>query len=91
MKKIVYANSRNHYTILNNYQEPGLINLQRCCGFNNISNDNQIILYLFQQSGEGKITIIIVYVNDIILIGDKIIVMDRLKKSPASKFEVKDL
>lgn len=40
---------------------------------------------------EGKILILIVYVDDIILIGDEMVEMDRLKKSLASEFEIKDL
>lgn len=40
---------------------------------------------------DGKIVILIVYVDDIILIGDNVTEMDRLKKSLALEFEIKDL
>ena len=40
---------------------------------------------------EGKVAIIIVYVDDIILTGDDTMEMDRLKKGLASKFKIKDL
>eukprot|EP00261_Vitis_vinifera_P033077 XP_019074320.1 PREDICTED: uncharacterized protein LOC109122264 [Vitis vinifera] len=42
-------------------------------------------------SSGGKIAILIVYVDDIILPGDDLIEMDRLKRSLATKFEIKDL
>lgn len=42
-------------------------------------------------SHEGKISILIVYVDDTILTGDDMVEMDRLKKSLASEFEIKDL
>ncbi|KAL6343079.1 hypothetical protein AAG906_017891 [Vitis piasezkii] len=39
----------------------------------------------------GKITILIVYVDDIILTGDDVIDMERLKQKLATEFEMKDL
>ncbi|RVW73403.1 Retrovirus-related Pol polyprotein from transposon RE1 [Vitis vinifera] len=42
-------------------------------------------------SSGGKIAILIVYVDDIIFPGDDLIEMDRLKRSLATKFEIKDL
>lgn len=42
-------------------------------------------------SNDGKIAILIVYVDDIILTGDDIVEMDRLKKNLAKEFEIKDL
>ncbi|KAB1200448.1 hypothetical protein CJ030_MR0G007247 [Morella rubra] len=45
----------------------------------------------FRQSKDGKKTILIVYVDDIILTGDNIMEMERLKKVLATEFEVKDL
>ena len=42
-------------------------------------------------SSEGKITILIVYVDDIILTRDDLTEMDRLKRSLATKFEIKDV
>ena len=45
----------------------------------------------FNQSRNGKKTILIVYVDDIILTGDNTVEMERLKKILASEFEVKDL
>ena len=40
---------------------------------------------------KGKIAILLVYVDDIIIIGDDLIEMEQLKKSLASSFEIKDL
>ncbi|RVW67720.1 putative mitochondrial protein [Vitis vinifera] len=40
---------------------------------------------------ERKVAILIVYIHDIILTGADVMEMDRLKKSLASKFEIKDL
>ncbi|KAK3027903.1 hypothetical protein RJ639_040280 [Escallonia herrerae] len=42
-------------------------------------------------STNGKIVILIVYVDDIILTGDNIAEMERLKQCLASEFEIKDL
>ncbi|RVW39537.1 Retrovirus-related Pol polyprotein from transposon RE1 [Vitis vinifera] len=44
-----------------------------------------------KHSNDGKIAILIVYVDDIILTGDHVTEMDRLKKSLALEFEIKDL
>lgn len=44
-----------------------------------------------KHSDDGKIAILIVYVDDIILTGDNVTKMDRLKKSLALEFEIKDL
>ena len=46
---------------------------------------------LFKQSNDGRMTILIVYVNDIILTGDNTGEVERLKKVLAIEFEVKDL
>ncbi|RVW47383.1 Retrovirus-related Pol polyprotein from transposon TNT 1-94 [Vitis vinifera] len=43
------------------------------------------------RSNDGRMTILIVYVDDIILTGDDIGEVERLKKVLATKFEVKDL
>ena len=45
----------------------------------------------FKQSNDGRITILIVYVNDIILTKDNIGEVERLKKVLATEFEAKDL
>ena len=45
----------------------------------------------FKQSNNGRMTILIVYVDDIILIGDNIREVERLKKVLTTEFEVKDL
>ena len=42
-------------------------------------------------SAKGKITVLIVYVDDIILTRDDLVEMDRLKQSLATDFEIKDL
>ncbi|KAL3520398.1 hypothetical protein ACH5RR_018547 [Cinchona calisaya] len=44
-----------------------------------------------RHSNEGKIAILIVYVDDIILTGDDTAEMERLKSKLASEFEIKDL
>ena len=45
----------------------------------------------FRHSKDEKIAVLIVYVDDIILTGDDLIEMERLKKSLAFSFEIKDL
>ncbi|XP_022893597.1 uncharacterized protein LOC111408063 [Olea europaea var. sylvestris] len=45
----------------------------------------------FKQSKDGAKTILIVYVDDIILTGDNTAKMEKLKKCLATEFEVKDL
>ncbi|RVW26230.1 Retrovirus-related Pol polyprotein from transposon TNT 1-94 [Vitis vinifera] len=45
----------------------------------------------FKQSNDGRMTILIIYVNDIILTGDDTGEVERLKKVLATEFEVKDL
>lgn len=45
----------------------------------------------FRHSKDGKIAILIVYVDDIILTGDDVCEMSRLKTSLSSAFEIKDL
>ena len=45
----------------------------------------------FKQSNDGRMTILIMYVDDIILIGDDTGEVERLKKVLATAFEVKDL
>lgn len=42
-------------------------------------------------SGEGKITILMVYVDDIIIIGDDNEEMKKIKQMMAKEFEVKEL
>lgn len=44
-----------------------------------------------KHSDDGKIAILIVYVDDIILTRDNVTEMDRLKKSLDLEFEIKDL
>ena len=45
----------------------------------------------FKHSKESKITILIVYVNDIILTGDDSNELEKLKKDIVCDFEIKDL
>ena len=45
----------------------------------------------FKQSNDGRMTILIVYVDDIILIGDNTGEVERLKKVLATEFEIKYL
>ena len=44
----------------------------------------------YKHSREGKIAILIVYVDDIILTGDDNVEMERLKKKLANDFYIKD-
>ena len=46
---------------------------------------------LYKHSVDGKIVILIMYVDDIIFTGDDIDEMEKLKRVPANEFEVKDL
>lgn len=46
---------------------------------------------LFYRHKGGKVTILIVYVDDIIITGDDIVEITRVKKGLASEFEMKDL
>ncbi|XP_022883644.1 uncharacterized protein LOC111400457 [Olea europaea var. sylvestris] len=46
---------------------------------------------MFIRHSGGKITILIVYVDDIVLTGDHYDEMERLKKALATEFEIKDL
>ena len=45
----------------------------------------------YRRSEEGKLTVLIVYVDDIIIIGDNEVQIQRLKKKLAQDFEIKDL
>lgn len=45
----------------------------------------------YKHSEEGKIVVLIVYADDIILNGDDFFELGRLKKALASEFEIKDL
>lgn len=45
----------------------------------------------FQRSGEGLKTNLIVYVDDIILTGDNLTKIKRLKKTLAIEFKVRDI
>lgn len=46
---------------------------------------------LFYRHKNGKVTILTVYVDDIILTGYDVIEMERSKKGLAAEFEMKDL
>lgn len=45
----------------------------------------------YKHNREGKVAILIVYVDDIVLIGDDNEELERLKKRLATEFEIKDL
>ena len=53
------------------------------------SQSNHTMFFKF--SREGKTTILIVYVDDIILIGDNVFEIDHLNKELPKEFEMKDL
>ncbi|KAH9698654.1 retrovirus-related pol polyprotein from transposon RE1 [Citrus sinensis] len=57
-------------------------------GYAQAQSDHTMV---FRHSKDGKIAVLIVYVDDIILTGDDLIEMERLKKSLAFSFEIKDL
>lgn len=57
-------------------------------GYTQAQSDHTMFV---KHSKDGKIAVLIVYVDDIILTGDDLIEMERLKKSLASSFEIKDL
>ena len=48
-------------------------------------------MMFIRHSQDGKIAILIVYVDDIILTGDDVLEMNRLKTSLSSTFDIKDL
>lgn len=56
-------------------------------GYKQAQSDHTLVL---KHSGD-KVTMFIVYVNDIILIGDDEDEMIRLKKNLANEFDIKDL
>ena len=45
----------------------------------------------YKHSSERRVIVLIVYVDDIILTGDDVVELDRLKKVLAHEFEIKDL
>ena len=57
-------------------------------GYNQGQSDHTMFT---RHSEDGKRTILIVYVDDIILTGDNLVEIERLKKVLATEFEVKDL
>ena len=62
----------------------------------NEKNGVQIIIrrdhtLFIKKSGNGKITILIVYVDDIIVTGDDLEEIGKLKKQLAKEFEIKEL
>src|SRR5262245_56900321 len=57
-------------------------------GYKQGHSDHTMFIHI---DGNGKKTILIVYVDDIILTGDNIVEIERLKRIMASEFEVKDL
>ncbi|KAL5760404.1 hypothetical protein ACOSQ2_019242 [Xanthoceras sorbifolium] len=62
--------------------------VMRKLGYNQSQRDHTLFV---KHSSEGKKTILIVYVDDIILTGDNSEEIERLKKSLASEIEIKDL
>ena len=57
-------------------------------GFRQSHADHTLFI---KHSSEGKTTALIVYVDDIVLTGDDLEEMERLKKKLATEFEIKDL
>ena len=58
------------------------------CGYTQ-SQANHTMSY--KHSDEGKVAILIVYVDDIVLTGDGYNELERLKKKLAKEFEIKDI
>ena len=50
-----------------------------------------LITLCYKHSVDGKIVMLIVYIDDIILTGDDIDGLEKLKRALANEFEVKDL
>jgi hypothetical protein len=46
---------------------------------------------LFLKHQKGKVTVLIVYVDDMVITGDDVVEIDRLQQQLTSKFEMKDL
>ncbi|KAK2973611.1 hypothetical protein RJ640_027521 [Escallonia rubra] len=67
---------------------PGSHNLSRDLGYIQGQADDTMFT---KHSTDGKIAILIVYVDDIILTGDDTADMERLKQCLVSEFEIKDL
>lgn len=58
------------------------------CGYYQSQADHTMF---YKHSTEGKVAILMVYVDDIVLTGDDIAELERLKKKLAATFDIKDL
>lgn len=81
-KKSLYTDSNSHW-------DHGLIDLWDVDKLRYRQGQSDYTMFL-QQFEDGTKTVLIIYV-DIIMTGDNIVDMERLKKSFATEFEMKDL
>ncbi|KAL5777605.1 hypothetical protein ACOSP7_010531 [Xanthoceras sorbifolium] len=63
-------------------------NVVKTCGYSQSQADHTMF---YKHSKEGKIAILIVYVDDIVLTGDDTEELEKLKRKLAAAFEIKDL
>ena len=75
----------------NNPLKLGLINLPSLLRDTTTLKHNQIIHCFFKHSLKGKVFILTVYIDDIILTRDDLTKIDKLKKILVEEFEIKDL
>ena len=75
---------------LNSHRKHGLKGSPRLSS-NKGRNKFILITHYFTNMKGGKSTILIIYIDDIILIGDNVSEMNSLKKRLANEFEIKDL
>ena len=75
---------------LSNHLEFGLVDLLRLCKSMNTIIGNLITLF-FKHALKGKITVLILYVDDIVVTCKDSEEMSQLKTYLAAKFEIKDL
>lgn len=58
------------------------------CGYKQSQGDHTLFI---RHSTQGKITALIVYVDDIVITGDDVEVIQKLKQDLAKEFEIKEL
>ena len=83
--------SRSLYIVLNNRRELGLTDFSQAIvryGFRQSQGDHTLFI---KHSSQGKVRALIVYIDDIVLTGDDLEKMARLKTYLAKEFEIKDL
>lgn len=81
---------RNLYIVLSNHLEPGLIDFQTRFK-KQVILKVKLIIHLFRNSVGGKVTIFIVYADDIIIKSDDEPEIVGLKRALSKEFKIKDL